>query len=60
MKAGEVWHLESSSLPGLSVGDVVAVDVAEGEYAFFPKPDVARAATLPVSTTKEDVNSVSR
>jgi hypothetical protein len=55
LKGGYVWVLESGSLPGLSVGDVVVIDVTEGDYV-FTKPGVGHVATVPVATTKEHMN----
>ena len=54
MKAGN-WRVESGSLPGLSYGDVVGVEVADDKYT-FSKEGVGRIAILPVASTKEDFN----
>ena len=53
MKAGAGWVLQPDTLPGLSVGDVVALDIAEGEYA-FSEPRLGRAAGLQDTSTDED------
>ena len=56
MKAG-YWRLESGSLPGLSVFDIVVMDVADGQCV-FSKPGGAQVAALPVASTKEDLNPI--
>jgi hypothetical protein len=56
VKAG-YWRLESGSLPGLSVFDIVVVDVEDGVY-IFSKPGGAQVAALPVASAKEDLNPI--
>lgn len=56
MKAG-YWRLESGSLPGLSVFDIVVMDVADGQYV-FSRPGGAQVAALPVASAKEDLNPI--
>ncbi len=41
------------SLPGLSVGDLVEVDIADDEYT-FSKPDGVRVASVPIASTEEE------
>jgi hypothetical protein len=53
VKAGAGWVLQPDTLPGLSVGDVVALDIADGEYA-FSEPRLRRVAGLQVTSTDED------
>jgi hypothetical protein len=57
MKAGD-WRLQSGSLPGVEVGQVVAVDITAGEYV-FSKEGGGQVATLPVAKTTEDLNATS-
>jgi hypothetical protein len=52
--AGVVWRLdryEQGALPGLSVGDIVAIDYTDKDY-IVSKPGGGRVATLPVSSWK--------
>ncbi|MGO9179518.1 MAG: hypothetical protein ACLQBX_18155 [Candidatus Limnocylindrales bacterium] len=53
------WRVESGALPGVSVGDVVEIDIgAEDEYTFW-KPDGVRVASLPIAATEEERDSIS-
>ena len=53
------WRVESGSLPGLSVGDLVEIDIGtEDEYTFW-KADGVRVASLPIASTEEEKNSLS-
>jgi hypothetical protein len=47
------WRVESGSLPGTSVGDLVDIEIAEDDYTFW-KPDGVRVATLPIAATEEE------
>jgi len=49
------WRVESGSLPGLSTGDIVEIEATDDEY-IFSKAGAGRVATLPVSSTEEDLN----
>ena len=52
--SGVMWrvaHFEQGSLPDLSVGDLVAIDVTHGHYV-VAKAGVGRVATLPASSWK--------
>jgi hypothetical protein len=46
-------RVPSRSLPGVSVGDLVDIEVAEEDYTFW-KPDGVRLATLPIGGTEEE------
>ena len=53
------WRVESGSLPGVSVGELVDIEIAqEAEYTFW-KPDGARVATLPIASTEEEKDTLS-
>jgi hypothetical protein len=53
------WRVESGSLPGASVGELVDIEIAqEAEYTFW-KPDRVRVATLPIAGTEEEKDDTS-
>jgi len=52
------WRVESGSLPGISVGDLVEIEIAEDDYTFW-KPDGVRVTTLPVASTEEERDDTS-
>ena len=52
------WRVESGSLPGVSVGDFIDIEVAEDDYTFW-KPDGMRVAILPIASTEEERDDTS-
>ncbi len=46
-------RIESGSLPGCSVGDVVEIDIADDEYV-FSNPDGVRVASVSIASTEEE------
>ena len=52
------WRLESGSLPGFAVGDIVSVDIADDTYT-FSKPGAGQVARLPIASSQEETTGMS-
>jgi hypothetical protein len=52
------WRVESGSLPGASVGDLIDIEIAEEDYTFW-RPDGVRVTTLPIASTEEEKDDTS-
>jgi hypothetical protein len=47
------WRLESGTLPGFSVGDILEIDIADDDYT-FSKPGAGPVTRLPITSTEEE------